>query len=72
MDEMTDFRQEEQEAQQAQIIGDHGVGLSHPFEASESRRFAALEQAIKVFSHTSDETAIVKAARAFESYLKGD
>jgi uncharacterized OsmC-like protein len=64
MEEMTDFRAEEQEECE--------VATSTRFNESEQRRIIALDMAIRVRGDMPDDESIVKTSRAFEAFLKGD
>jgi hypothetical protein len=64
MDEMTDYRAEEQEECE--------VDNSTRFNESEQRRIIALDMAIRVRGDMPDDESIVKTSRAFEAFLKGD
>ena len=54
-----------QQAEKAQII-------EHPISDDERRRFIALDHAIRISDGAHDSGGILKNARAFEAYLRGE
>jgi hypothetical protein len=60
------------ECQQAVKDHESQIPAEHRFGDDEQRRIIALDMAIRVRGDMPDDESIVKASRAFESYLKGD